>query len=116
MSNYQNAKIIYSKYWNYDFSSGKKEGLTLIDHSFKGSTKEDYLLWRKNWREIYKNLSEDIRILKLYRKDSDIDTQSYAQSCLRSLAMFATKLLKIRVESKVTANANYLKMKECENV
>lgn len=103
---YDNLNTLYKKY-RTDFTP------------FKGETKESYLEWRKQWKATYAQLTLDIRSLKYYRKMDDRRTdveRENATMFARMLKHVATYALEYRIESKVTAETNYLKMKEVEAV
>lgn len=101
---YDNLNTIYKNYRN-----------TFVP--FKGETKESYLEWRKQWRDTYAQLSEDIRALKHYRKMDDRRTdveRENATDFARMLRHVANYAIEYRLESKLIAKENYLKMREVE--
>lgn len=86
---------------------------------FEGETKEDYLQWRSEWKRHYAEISLIIRLLKLSRKKSDNRTEMQQELAASYVAIFknlATFALECRAEAKITANKNYLRMKEVELV
>jgi hypothetical protein len=82
---------------------------------FSGTTRDDYLKWRKEWREAYEDLSNEIRRLKSCRKQMPGRTeemQMNAATFTRYLANIACFALQYRVDSKVKATENYFNMKK----
>lgn len=101
---YDNLNTIYKKY-RTDFVP------------FEGKTKESYLEWRKNWRQTYSRLSDDIRTLKNCRKGGEGRTdiqQRLATDYAKYLRSIANYAIEYRKDSKVTASQNYLNMREVE--
>lgn len=77
-------------------------------------TKEEYIVWRANWKIRYKDLSKKIREQKRTARDGSNSTeiQATAQSKLHYLKIAATAMMEQRTESKVEAQKQYLKAKK----
>ena len=57
----------------YNTHEGRK-----AKYSFPFNTKEEYLQWRTEWRKEYAKLSEEIRGLRIARKEAALDVAKHA--------------------------------------
>ena len=80
----------------------------------KFTNKETYLAYRSEWKANYKNLSQEIRALKVEINETQ-RAKGYAGSMqyqLLKLRKQATAMIEERKESKVEAQRQYLATKE----
>lgn len=77
-----------------------------LPYEFTFTNKEEYLAWRKEWKEMYKSLSQQIREAKHARNNAfrNKDVNAYKhQYEICGLKENATCWLEIRKESKIKA-------------
>jgi len=78
------------------------------------TNKNEYLAWRQQWKAEYKNLSKQIRLLKISINEGQRNRLYVGglQNELRDLRAEATQMLELRKQSKVVAQQQYLAAKQ----
>ena len=74
------------------------------------TNKTEYLAWRQQWKAEYKNLSNQIRLLKASIREG-MRNRCYVgglQNELRDLRAEATQMIELRKQSKIEAQKQYV--------
>ena len=72
------------------------------------TSKEQYLVWRKAWKENYRELAAEIREYKATRKSPDAGLRACAQYNCWRLRHAAAEMLEQCKQSKLEAQRQYL--------
>ena len=102
-------------YWKQGTVQPYRPGYT-FDEFMQFSTKDEYLAWRKHWRETYAELSKEIRRMrKEWRAEGSEHAMPLHLQLLKYRSM-ARLMLVLRALSKKRAEALYQASKEASQV